>query len=75
MRTDRKEVQKVWVGVDAGRRALDKRQLPQDDVKLSGLNKVDLRLGLVSPVGQSNMDGYEVLQVHAQDGEAEAGAF
>lgn len=46
----REQVEEVHVGVDAGRGALDERQLLEDGVQLLGFGQVDPRLLFVHPV-------------------------
>lgn len=73
--THRQQVEQVCVGVHVGWCDLDQRQLLEDGVQLLGLGQVDPRLLFVGPVLQRHVHGYQVLQVHAEDGEAEAGAL
>lgn len=68
----REQVDQVRVGVNVGRGVLDERELQKDGVQLLGLAQIDARLLFVGPVRQRHVHGYEVLEVHAQDGESEA---
>lgn len=70
--THREQVEQVCVGIDAGRRGLDERQLLKDGVQLLGFGHVDPCLLFVGPVWQRHMDSYQVFQVHAKNGESEA---
>ena len=69
--TNQEQVQQVRVGIDAGSRGLDLGQLLQDGIQLLGLGQVHLALLWVGPVRERHVDRYEVLEVHAQDGETE----
>lgn len=70
--THSQQVQQVRVGVDVRRRVLDERQLLKDGVQLLGFGQVDPSLVFVRPVWQRHVHGYQVLQVHSQDGESES---
>lgn len=64
------QVEEVGPLRDAGRRALDQRQLLEDAVELLGLDQVDPALGAVGPVRQSHVHRDQILQVDTQDGKA-----
>lgn len=73
--THREQVEQIRVGIDAGRRVLDLRQLSEDGVQLLGLCQVDPCLLFVGPVWQRHMHGYQVFQMHTEDRKSKAGAF
>lgn len=73
--THREQVEQVCVGVDVRWCGLDQRQLLKDGVQLLGLRQVDPRFLFVCPVWQRHVHGYQVFQVHAEYGEAEARAL
>lgn len=73
--THRKQVEQVCVGIDVRRCGLDQRQLLKDGIKLLGLSQVDACFLFVSPVWQRHVHGYQVLQVHTEDGESKARAL
>ncbi len=73
--THRKQVEQVGVGVDVWRCGLNQRQLLEDGIQLLGLCQVDACFLFVGPVRQRHMHGYQVLEVHAEDGESKAYAL
>lgn len=73
--THREQVKQVCVGIDVWRCVLDERQLLKDSIELLGLGQVDPCFLFVNPVWQRHVHGYEVFQVHAEDGESKARAL